>query len=96
MSPLLTLKRSGKVRELFKVDESSLLMAVTDRISAYDEVLSNGIPDKGAILCQISGSFSMPRFIFPASSRDLDGPSPKTVSPLSKSNQNINYEILRF
>jgi len=45
---------SGKVRELFKIDDSSLLMVATDRISAYDEILSNGIPDKGAVLCQIS------------------------------------------
>jgi hypothetical protein len=47
---------SGKVRELFKIDDASLLMVATDRISAYDEILSNGIPDKGAVLCQISGS----------------------------------------
>jgi phosphoribosylaminoimidazole-succinocarboxamide synthase len=55
--PLLTLVclSSGKVRELFKIDDSSLLMVATDRISAYDEILSNGIPDKGAVLCQISG-----------------------------------------
>lgn len=46
---------SGKVRELYKVDDKTLLMAVTDRISAYDAVLANGVPDKGAILCQISG-----------------------------------------
>lgn len=52
--------RSGKVRELFKLeDDSSFLMAVTDRISAYDAVLASGIPDKGAVLCQISGSFIM-------------------------------------
>ncbi|KAM3521998.1 hypothetical protein MY4038_008799 [Beauveria bassiana] len=50
----LPLVASGKVRELYKIDDSSLLMAVTDRISAYDEILSNGVPDKGHILCQIS------------------------------------------
>ena len=49
--------RSGKVRELFKINESTLLMAVTDRISAYDAVLSTGVPDKGAILCQMSGQY---------------------------------------
>lgn len=48
-------KRRGKVRELYTISDSTLLMAVTDRISAYDVILSTGIPDKGAILCQISG-----------------------------------------
>ncbi|OAR00706.1 hypothetical protein LLEC1_00247 [Akanthomyces lecanii] len=50
----LPLLASGKVRELYKINDSSLLMAVTDRISAYDEILSNGVPDKGHILCQMS------------------------------------------
>ncbi|KAJ4158392.1 uncharacterized protein LMH87_008919 [Akanthomyces muscarius] len=50
----LPLVASGKVRELYKINDSSLLMAVTDRISAYDEILSNGVPDKGHILCQMS------------------------------------------
>ena len=49
-------KDSGKVREIYKIDESTLLMVVTDRVSAYDEILSNGIPGKGAILCQMSGT----------------------------------------
>jgi phosphoribosylaminoimidazole-succinocarboxamide synthase len=50
----LPLVAKGKVRELYKVNDSTLLMAVSDRISAYDVVLDTGIPDKGAILCQIS------------------------------------------
>jgi len=45
---------TGKVRELYKLDDGTLLMAVTDRISAYDVVLETGIPEKGAVLCQIS------------------------------------------
>ncbi|KAF4121070.1 phosphoribosylaminoimidazole-succinocarboxamide synthase [Geosmithia morbida] len=49
--PLVT---TGKVRELYRIDETTLLMAVTDRISAFDVVLDSGIPDKGAILCQMS------------------------------------------
>lgn len=47
---------SGKVREIYEIDKSTLLMVVTDRVSAYDEILSSGIPDKGAILCQMSGT----------------------------------------
>lgn len=50
----LPLVASGKVRELYKIDDSTLLMAVTDRISAFDVILDTGIPYKGAILCQIS------------------------------------------
>lgn len=45
---------SGKVREIFEIDNSILLFVATDRISAFDIVLSNGIPDKGALLTQLS------------------------------------------
>ena len=45
---------SGKVREIFELDENTLLFVATERISAYDVVLSNGIPDKGALLTQLS------------------------------------------
>jgi phosphoribosylaminoimidazole-succinocarboxamide synthase len=44
---------SGKVREMFEID-GNLLMVATDRISAFDVVLPNTIPMKGAILTQIS------------------------------------------
>ena len=47
------LSRRGKVREIFDLGESLLLVA-SDRISAYDCVLSPGIPDKGKILNQLS------------------------------------------
>ncbi|KAL5090419.1 hypothetical protein Trisim1_004320 [Trichoderma cf. simile WF8] len=45
---------TGKVRDLFGLDDKSLLFTATDRISAYDVVLSNGVPGKGLILTQIS------------------------------------------
>jgi len=49
---------SGKVRDLYRVDEGehagSLLMVASDRISAYDFVLSTTIPDKGEILTRMS------------------------------------------
>ncbi|KAK1816090.1 Bifunctional purine biosynthetic protein ade1 [Friedmanniomyces endolithicus] len=45
---------SGKVREIFKVDDETLLFIATDRISAYDVVLENGISGKGALLTQLS------------------------------------------
>lgn len=45
---------SGKVRELYSADDGSLLIVATDRISAFDFVLPTEIPDKGAVLCQLS------------------------------------------
>ncbi|MFW6061550.1 MAG: phosphoribosylaminoimidazolesuccinocarboxamide synthase [Planctomycetota bacterium] len=46
-------KRSGKVRDIYELPDAYLMVA-TDRISAYDVVLPNGIPDKGRVLTQIS------------------------------------------
>ena len=45
---------SGKVREIYEVDEDKLLLVVSDRISAFDYILPSMIPDKGKILNQIS------------------------------------------
>jgi len=47
------LARSGKVREVYDLG-TTLLMVATDRVSAFDVVLPNGIPDKGKILNQLS------------------------------------------
>jgi phosphoribosylaminoimidazole-succinocarboxamide synthase len=51
--PGLTKLRSGKVREVFDLGETLLLVA-TDRLSAFDVILPDPIPDKGAVLNQIS------------------------------------------
>ncbi|KQP29368.1 phosphoribosylaminoimidazole-succinocarboxamide synthase [Aeromicrobium sp. Leaf272] len=45
---------SGKVRDLYELESGHLLMVASDRISAYDFVLSPGIPDKGEILTRMS------------------------------------------
>ena len=45
--------RRGKVRDIYDLGEHLLLVS-TDRISAFDFVLPNGIPDKGSVLTQIS------------------------------------------
>ncbi|KAF2863707.1 phosphoribosyl-aminoimidazole-succinocarboxamide synthase [Piedraia hortae CBS 480.64] len=45
---------SGKVREIFDIGSEKLLFVATDRISAYDAILKNGIPSKGIILTQLS------------------------------------------
>ena len=44
----------GKVRDLYTLDEATLLLVATDRISAFDYVLGSGIPDKGRVLTQLS------------------------------------------
>jgi len=49
--PLL---RRGKVRDLYVVGEDRLLLVTTDRVSAFDVVLPNGIPGKGIVLTQLS------------------------------------------
>ncbi|MDY3127183.1 MAG: phosphoribosylaminoimidazolesuccinocarboxamide synthase [Corynebacterium sp.] len=41
---------SGKVRDIYEIDENTLLMVVSDRISAYDHALEPAIPDKGRVL----------------------------------------------
>ncbi len=45
---------SGKVRDLYETEDGLLLMVASDRISAFDYALEPGIPDKGAILTQLS------------------------------------------
>lgn len=45
--------RSGKVRDIYEIDDYFLIVA-TDRVSAFDVVLPNGIPGKGRVLTQIS------------------------------------------
>ena len=51
--PGLRKLKSGKVREMFDLDDSLLLVA-TDRISAFDCIMPNGIPRKGEVLTRIS------------------------------------------
>jgi phosphoribosylaminoimidazole-succinocarboxamide synthase len=52
--PDLELHASGKVRDVYRVDNEHLLFVATDRISAFDYVLATGIPYKGHVLTQIS------------------------------------------
>jgi len=51
--PDITFVKSGKVRDIYDLGEHLLLVA-TDRISAFDVVLPDGIPEKGRVLTQIS------------------------------------------
>lgn len=52
--PDLKLHASGKVRDVYQIDDERLLFVATDRISAFDYVLATGIPHKGRVLSQIS------------------------------------------
>lgn len=48
---------SGKVRDLYQIDEQRLLMVATDRVSAFDIVFDHTIPGKGEILTQMSNAW---------------------------------------
>jgi len=50
----LPLLRRGKVREVYEVDAAHLLLVASDRVSAFDVVMREPIPRKGAVLTQIS------------------------------------------
>jgi phosphoribosylaminoimidazole-succinocarboxamide synthase len=57
---------SGKVRELYALDEQRLLLVASDRISVFDVVLPTPIPDKGRVLTALSGFwFTRTRSICP-------------------------------
>ncbi len=50
----LPLVRRGKVREVYAVDDDHLLLVASDRVSAFDIVMREPIPSKGAVLTQVS------------------------------------------
>ena len=50
----LPLLGRGKVRDIYQIDPSTLLFVATDRISAYDVIMENGITDKGKLLTKLS------------------------------------------
>src|SRR5712692_2885461 len=50
----LPLLRQGKVREVYEVDAARLLLVASDRVSAFDVVLAEPVPWKGAVLTQLS------------------------------------------
>ncbi len=52
--PSLPLLGRGKVRDIYGVDDQHILVVATDRLSAYDVVLPDPVPDKGRVLTEIS------------------------------------------
>src|SRR4026209_2154634 len=53
--PEATHVASGKVREIYALDDERLLLVASDRISTFDVVLPTEIPDKGRVLTGLSG-----------------------------------------
>jgi phosphoribosylaminoimidazole-succinocarboxamide synthase len=63
----LPLLRRGKVREVYQVDADHLLLVASDRVSAFDVVMREPIPRKGAVLTQISAFwFELLANVFPS------------------------------
>ena len=54
MSVLAEMHSRGKVRDIYEAGEDRLLMVTTDRISAFDVILPNPVPDKGRVLTGLS------------------------------------------
>lgn len=50
----LKLLHKGKVRDIYDIDEQHMLIVTTDRISAFDVIMPNPIPDKGVILNEVT------------------------------------------
>jgi phosphoribosylaminoimidazole-succinocarboxamide synthase len=66
MSEAATHLASGKVRELYALDDDRLLLVASDRISTFDVILPTEIPDKGRVLTGLSGFwFTLLRDIVP-------------------------------
>jgi phosphoribosylaminoimidazole-succinocarboxamide synthase len=62
----LPLRHRGKVRDIYDIDDTHMLIVTTDRLSAFDVVLPTPIPDKGRILTRLSNFwFGRTRHIVP-------------------------------
>ena len=68
----LSLRHRGKVRDIYDIDESHMLIVTTDRLSAFDVVLPDPIPGKGALLTTMSNFwFSRTRSTIPNQLSDM-------------------------
>jgi phosphoribosylaminoimidazole-succinocarboxamide synthase len=78
MIPSLPLRhvRRGKVREVYAVDDARLLIVATDRVSAFDVVMNEPVPHKGAVLTQLTAWWLRrfehdPSGVIPSEARNL-------------------------
>ena len=78
----LNLLHRGKVRDIYEVDAQHMLVVATDRISAFDVIMPNPIPNKGALLTKVS-DFWFDRF------QDL---IPNQVSSLNLNDLNLTQD----
>ncbi len=76
----LPLLHSGKVRDIYAVDDDRLLIVATDRLSAFDVVLPDPIPGKGAVLTRVS-SFWFRKTAHLAPNHLLDTAPEEVVAP---------------
>ena len=68
----LRLRHRGKVRDIYDVDDRHMLIVTTDRLSAFDVVLSDPIPGKGAVLTAMSNFwFNRMRHVMPNQLTDV-------------------------
>ncbi|KAI9730432.1 MAG: Bifunctional purine biosynthetic protein ade1 [Cirrosporium novae-zelandiae] len=90
----------GKVRDIYAIDHDILLFVATDRVSAYDVVLKNGIPNKGALLTLLSRFwFSLLPTLIPSLKTHfltLDLPSSLQNSDLAPSFHNRSMQVRRY
>ena len=77
----LPLVRRGKVREVYEVDAQTLLLVASDRVSAFDVVLREPVPHKGAVLTQLS-AFWFERLASVISSHFLSAEAEEIVARL--------------
>ena len=84
---LPNLLHRGKVRDTYDLGHGLLLMVATDRISAFDVVLPTAIPEKGAVLCQLSAFwFGLTSHIVP---NHLVGPA------IEREDMHLSHEVAR-
>src|SRR4030067_1134624 len=68
----LNLRHRGKVRDIYDIDDRHMLIVTTDRLSAFDVVLGDPIPGKGAMLTAMSNFwFARTRKLIPNQVADL-------------------------
>lgn len=78
----LPLLHKGKVRDIYEIDDKHMLVVATDRISAFDVIMPNPIPNKGALLTRVS-NFWFERFA---------GLIPNQVSSMSLDELNLTND----
>lgn len=78
---------SGKVREIYGIDDERLLFVATDRISAYDVILDDPIPDKGRVLTGLSlhwfDLFDTPNHLIGTDFSDIPGLTDAQIEDLT-------------